>query len=58
MARDEEFGRLVVANRDLAVGDVVMEVADTCCRETQISCHHLNIMTTKTMSMLNNFVGG
>ena len=26
MARDEEFGRMVVANRDLAVGDLVMEV--------------------------------
>jgi len=26
MARDEEFGRMVVANRDIAVGDLVMEV--------------------------------
>jgi len=25
MARDEEFGRMVVANRDIAVGDLVME---------------------------------
>ena len=49
MARDEEFGRLVVANRDLAVGDVVMEVTDTCSRETQImssSQHHVNVKQT------------
>ena len=37
MARDLEFGRLVVANRDLAVGDVVMEVTPTA--EKLISCH-------------------
>ena len=26
MARDDEFGRMVIASKDLAVGDVVMEV--------------------------------
>ena len=32
MARDDEFGRMVVANRDLAVGDLVIEVR-------LMSCH-------------------
>ena len=27
LARDAEFGRFVVANKDLGVGDTVMEVA-------------------------------
>ena len=46
MARDEEFGRMVVANRDLAVGDVVMEVPPV--GEKISSCHHRNTVSTKT----------
>ena len=34
MARDEEFGRMVVANRDIAVGDLVMEVMNIIHKQT------------------------
>ena len=39
MARDDEFGRMVIASKDLAVGDVVMEVRSVI---SVISCYFVS----------------